>query len=87
LNVSAAASPRGSTVEDPDTVTFSCARVGAIDPMKRAINRIVISLLMISPRIIVLAEYVQFSFVLNLKREGKVSRYQIGTKPFSSAIF
>jgi hypothetical protein len=47
LNASAAASPKGNTVVDPDIVTFSAPKDGAIDPINRAINSIVISLLIV----------------------------------------
>jgi hypothetical protein len=66
LNASAAASPKGSTVVDPDTVTFSCARVGAIAPMNRAIIKIAINLLMISPILIAVARYVKLISALKL---------------------
>jgi hypothetical protein len=47
LKASAAASPRGKTVVDPDTVTLSSARVVPIDPINRAINSAITILLII----------------------------------------
>jgi hypothetical protein len=66
LNASAAASPRGKTVVDPDTVTGSDALIVAIDPINRAINNKAASLLIFSPEHRKFVRYVKLSKILNI---------------------